>query len=85
MAVYLDYIHDSCMGSNPSVLFIYLFIYLFLKLNVKKDFLCPRHFQLGGGWGEGAYSITAVRTSVRPVRITFGFRAISFGRIGVLD
>ena len=36
----------------------------------------------------GAYSITAVRTSVhpvRPVRNTFGFRAISSERIGVLD
>ena len=33
----------------------------------------------------GAYSITAVRTSVRPVCNTFGFRAISFERIGVLD
>ena len=46
--------------------------------------------------GEGgAYSITAVHTyvrpsrpsrpSVRPVRNTFGFRAISFERICVLD
>ena len=35
--------------------------------------------------GGGAYSITAVRKSVRPVRNTFGFRAISFERIGVLD
>ena len=36
----------------------------------------------------GTYSITAVRTSVpsvRPVCNTFGFRAISFERIGVLD
>ena len=33
----------------------------------------------------GAYSITAVHTYVRPVRNTFGFRAISFERIGVLD
>ena len=44
--------------------------------------LCPRHFQ----WG--AYSITNVRTYVglsRPVRNTFGFRAMSFERIGVLD
>ena len=39
--------------------------------------------------GGGAYSITAVRPyvrpSVRPVCNTFGFRAISFERIGVLD
>ena len=42
----------------------------------------------------GTYSITAVRTYVRPVRPirpvrrirnTFGFRVISFERIGVLD
>ena len=43
------------------------------------------------GRGEGAYSITAVHTyicwsrPVNPVRNTFGFRAISFERIGVLD
>ena len=42
-------------------------------------FLCLRHFQLG------AYSITAERTYVRPVRNTFGFRAILFERIGILD
>ena len=35
--------------------------------------------------GEGAYSITLVRTSVRPVRTKNGFRAISFENIGVLD
>ena len=49
-------------------------------------FLCPRHFQWGVGWG--AYSITTVRRyvcPVRPVRNTFGFRVISFERIGVLD
>ena len=42
----------------------------------------------GGGGGGGAYSITAVRTYVhpsRPVRNTFGFHAISFERIGILD
>ena len=33
----------------------------------------------------GAYSITAVRTYVRPLRNTNGFRAISFEKIGVLD
>ena len=33
----------------------------------------------------GAYSTTAVRMYIRPVRNTFGFRAISFERIGVLD
>ena len=43
-------------------------------------FLCLRHFQ----WGH-IVSPLSVRTSVRPVRNTFGFRAISFGRIGVLD
>ena len=32
----------------------------------------------------GAYSINAVR-HVRPVSNTFGLRAISFERIGVLD
>ena len=53
--------------------------------------LCPRHFQLGGGGGcggVGAYSITAVCTSVpsvRPIRNTIAFSAISFERIGVLD
>ena len=55
----------------------------------------PPPFSIGGGRGGGgvgvgvvggAYSITAVRTtSVRPVRNTFGFHAISFERIGVLD
>ena len=49
----------------------------------------PPPFSVGGG--GVAYSITAVRTYVRPVRPvrpirnTFGFRAISFERIGVLD
>ena len=47
----------------------------------------PPPFSMGGG--GGAYSITAVRTyvrpSVRPVRNTFGFCAISFERIGVVD
>ena len=37
------------------------------------------------GRGEAVYSITAVRTYVRPVRNTNGFRAISFEKIGVLD
>ena len=43
----------------------------------------PPPFSMGG-----AYSITAVRTYVRPVRPirnTFGFRVISLERIGVLD
>ena len=39
----------------------------------------------GGGWGGGAYSVTAVRTYIRPVCNTNGFRAISFEKIGVLD
>ena len=43
------------------------------------DFYAPAIFN------GGAYSITAVRTYVRPVHNTFGFRAISFERIGVLD
>ena len=43
--------------------------------------LCPPPFSMG----LGAYSITAVRTNVRPVRNTNGFRAISFEKIGVLD
>ena len=41
--------------------------------------LCPRHFQ----WG--AYSITAAHMSVRPIRNTNGFHAISFEKIGILD
>ena len=45
----------------------------------------PPPFIMGGG----AYSITLVRTSVRPyvrpVRTKNGFRAISFENIGVLD
>ena len=43
----------------------------------------PPPFSMGG-----AYSITTVRTYVRPVRPirnTNGFRAIFFERIGVLD
>ena len=42
----------------------------------------------GGGGGEGWEHIVSplsVHTSVRPIRNTFGFRAISFERIGVLD
>ena len=35
--------------------------------------------------GGGAYSITLVRTYVRPVRTKNGCRAISFEDIGVLD
>ena len=42
----------------------------------------PPPFVMGGG---GAFSITLVRTSVRPVRTKNGFRAISFEHIGVLD
>ena len=48
----------------------------------------PPPFSMGGGVGGGAYSITAVRMyvpSVRPVCNSFGFPAISFERIGVLD
>ena len=55
------------------------------RLLCKKEALfcyAPAIFNRGGG---GAYSITAVRTYVRPVRNTFGFRAISFERISVLD
>ena len=36
-------------------------------------------------FSRGAYSITAVRTYIRPVRNTDDFRAISFEKIGVLD
>ena len=36
-------------------------------------------------YNGGAYSITLVRTYVRPVRTKNGFRAISFEYIGVLD
>ena len=35
--------------------------------------------------GAHIVSPLSVRTSVRPVRNTFGFQAISFERIGVLD
>ena len=35
--------------------------------------------------GAHIVSPLSVRPSVRPVRNTFGFRAISFERIGVLD
>ena len=49
-------------------------------------FFMPPLFIMGGG---AAYSITLVRTSVRPyvhpVRTKNGFRAISFENIGVLD
>ena len=52
----------------------------------KKPFLCC--FYAIAIFNGGAYSITAVRTydrPVRPVHNTFGFRVISFERIGVLD
>ena len=49
-------------------------------------FYAPTIFNGGGG---GAYSITAVctyvRLSIHPICNTFGFRAISFERIGILD
>ena len=57
--------------------FFFFFCFFFFVL-----FDAP--FQWGAG-GGGTYSITAVRTYVRPVRNTFGFRAISFELIGVLD
>ena len=76
-----------------------LFMQLFYTLHVigkisrrqiKDIFLIiPPPFSMGVG--AGAYSITAVRTyirpfrPVRPVRNTNGFRAISFEKIGVLD
>ena len=49
---------------------------------VVKSFYVPAIFN------GGPYSVTSVRTYVHPVhpiRNTFGFRAISFERIGVLD
>ena len=58
------------------------------------DFFMSLPFSMGGrGWGGqvGAYSITAVRTYIRPVpsnrsiHNTNGFRAISLKRIGILD
>ena len=48
-------------------------------------FCTPAIFNVARGGGGSAYSITAVRTYVRPVRNTNGFRAISFEKIGVLD
>ena len=46
----------------------------------------PTPFSMGGGGGGGhIVSLLSVRISVRPVRNTFGFRAISFERIGILD
>ena len=39
----------------------------------------------GGGGGGGAYSITAVRTYIHPIRNTNGFCTISFEKIGILD
>ena len=48
----------------------------------------------GGGGGGGGHIVSPLsactyvrpsRPSLRPVRNTFGFRAISFERIGVLD
>ena len=47
-------------------------------------FLCPPAIFNGGGEGHKV-SPLSVRTSVRPVGNTFGFRAISFESIGVLD
>ena len=44
----------------------------------------PPPFSIGGRGGD-IVSTLSVRTSVRPVRKTFGFRAISFEKIGVLD
>ena len=49
-------------------------------------FLCPRHFQ----WGRGVHIVSSVSVhtsilSIRPVRNTNGFRAISFETIVVLD
>ena len=50
-------------------------------------FYAPAIFNGGGGGGH-IVSPLSVRTSVpsvRPVRNTGGFRAISFERIGILD
>ena len=64
--------------------------YSLFSFILQGDFLCPRHFQWGGvGSGGGVVHIVStlsVRTCpVSPVRNTFGFRAISFERISVLD
>ena len=51
-------------------------------------FYAPAIFNGGGGGGAHIVSPLSVRTSVpsvRPVRNTGGFRAISFERIGILD
>ena len=48
----------------------------------------PPPFSMGGGHIVSPLSVhTSVSSvlSVRPVRNTFGFRAISFERIGILD
>ena len=64
----------KCMQDMINSFFFFFFFFFF--------FYAPA-FSMGR-----AYSITAVRTYVRPVRParnTFGFRAISFEKISVLD
>ena len=78
-----------------SVDFHFLHIYFFHGLYVskilmknvliKRNSLCPRHFQWGVGGGGHIVSLLSVCTSISPVCNTFGFRAISFEGIGVLD
>ena len=49
---------------------------------------CYAHSPFSMWEGERAYSITAVRTYVRPIRLVHnqnGFRSISFEKISVLD
>ena len=50
---------------------------------ILKIYFMPPPFSMGVG--GHIVSPLSVCTSVRPVRDTFGFRAISFERIGVLD
>ena len=56
---------------------------------VDRVFCCffVRNFSLNGGGGGGKHIVSplSVRTSVRPVGNTNGFRAISFETIGILD
>ena len=61
-----------------------LFNYCERKLWIKRKTNCCFYYA-PAIFNGGAYSITAVRTYVHPVCNTFGFCAISFERIGVLD
>ena len=78
----------SAVAGHGAVLAELLFCIIYIHVYL----LCPHHFQCGG-WGEHIVSPLSVRTSVpsypprpiRPVRNTFGFHAIFFERIGILD